>query len=346
MALLRTSLEHQLLLGYFAENKEETIKWLNGKKFRPRDIRAKYANITDRIMPLNVGGLFKLIQELAVNTGIRTLGHRAKAGYGPRHGKPLTHSFRKIANTAFIKAGIKPVIVEKLLGHNIGLQAHYLRLSDEELLEEYLKSIDLLTVSQEEHLQKQVEKLQTQVADVDSMKSAYLRLKEENERQRRENERQAKQNQLLVAAILAKTPKEKQEAAARLREFHSGVVIDPIDDDHDDDDGKKTSRTSLYPSRQLELLDATGAIKIVDRPKILINNNKEKRKDFKNSSVKKERVMTLGSFIDPETGKRQYFADLADVPEYVKEVVFQIVDKKTKKILREEVRKWKRSSST
>jgi hypothetical protein len=155
---------------------------IKGEKLKPdsplfrKEFDAKYAN-TD-IRAVNKSGLFKLIQELTVNTGLRTLGHKAKSGYAPRHGTPLTHSFRKIANTAFVKAGIKPVVCEMLLGHNIGLQANYLRLSDEELLEEYQKAVELLTVGKERVLELENKMLRAKAGSVDDLRDVLVGLLE------------------------------------------------------------------------------------------------------------------------------------------------------------------------
>ncbi len=107
------------------------------------------------------------LRELLVNLGIRKVGHSEVS---------LTHSFRKIANTAFVKAGVKPVVCEMLLGHNIGLQANYLRLSEEELLQEYVKAVPLLTVSQEASLRMEVEGLKIRAGSIDDLREAMIRL--------------------------------------------------------------------------------------------------------------------------------------------------------------------------
>jgi hypothetical protein len=49
-----------------------------------------------------------------------------------------------------------------LLGHRVGLEKNYLRPSDQELLSEYMKAIDLLTISEEKQLRVKVAKLELQ----------------------------------------------------------------------------------------------------------------------------------------------------------------------------------------
>ncbi len=72
------------------------------------------------------------------------------------------HGLRKYCNTMMAQAGVKQVIKEMLLGHRVGLEKSYLRPSDQEMLSEYMKAMDLLTISEEKQLQVKVEKLQVQ----------------------------------------------------------------------------------------------------------------------------------------------------------------------------------------
>ncbi len=50
---------------------------------------------------------------------------------------------------------MKPINVEILLSHNIGISNSYYRLTDNELLDDYLKVSDLLTIDKQEKLQKE-----------------------------------------------------------------------------------------------------------------------------------------------------------------------------------------------
>lgn len=126
-------------------------------------------NANRSVKPVTKNAVFKIVEELVISVGIRKRGRKTPEGYAQPHGKPLTHSFRKLMNTSLIRAGCKPVVVELLLGHNIGLQTNYLRLSDQELCDEYCKALDLLTVSQEKKLQQEVSNLKAQVSDAQSM---------------------------------------------------------------------------------------------------------------------------------------------------------------------------------
>ena len=52
---------------------------------------------------------------------------------------------------------MKPINVEILMGHSVGISDSYYKPTETESLEDYLKSVDALTVSQENHLRHEVE---------------------------------------------------------------------------------------------------------------------------------------------------------------------------------------------
>jgi site-specific recombinase XerD len=140
-------------------------------------------NANGSVKAITKNGVYKAIEQLVVSVGIRKVKHQTELGgrrYTGTHGKPLTHSFRKIMNTSLIRAGCKPVVVELLMGHNIGLQQNYLRLSVDELCQEYCKALDMLTVSQEKQLQQEVSKLRSEISDVGMLKHDLYELREQN----------------------------------------------------------------------------------------------------------------------------------------------------------------------
>jgi hypothetical protein len=54
-------------------------------------------------------------------------------------------------------SGMKPINVEKLMNHSCGISDNYYRIIKAELLEDYLKAVDLLTINSDKLiLQKQV----------------------------------------------------------------------------------------------------------------------------------------------------------------------------------------------
>ena len=52
-------------------------------------------------------------------------------------------------------AGMKPINVEVLIGHSTGISDSYYRATENELLEDYLKAVDFLTIDDSHTLTKQ-----------------------------------------------------------------------------------------------------------------------------------------------------------------------------------------------
>jgi hypothetical protein len=66
-----------------------------------------------------------------------------------------------------------------MLGHNTGLAKNYYRPSERELLEEYIKAIDHLTINEENRLSKQVQELKEKNQDSEYVIKGKLQEKEE-----------------------------------------------------------------------------------------------------------------------------------------------------------------------
>jgi hypothetical protein len=63
---------------------------------------------------------------------------------------------------------MKSINVEITMGHNIGITASYYKPNEIEILDDYLKAVDLLTVSQNDKiLEKKVKELEEQNKNID-----------------------------------------------------------------------------------------------------------------------------------------------------------------------------------
>ncbi|MGC1132840.1 MAG: site-specific integrase [Nitrososphaeraceae archaeon] len=94
------------------------------------------------------------VYRIASKAGIRQRTHDTRT----RHKHMLDHAFRKFTNTKMIEAGVDHNTKEFLFGHKIsrGLDNSYDRTPTKIRLKEYLKAIELLTISTENRLRKQV----------------------------------------------------------------------------------------------------------------------------------------------------------------------------------------------
>lgn len=99
----------------------------------------------------------------------------------------LTHGLRKFFKQHCRRAGVDPIVIEHLIGHKNGdsrigiskLMMTYDPAMEDELLNEYLKAVDLLTINDEARLKRANQALQQKVDDVSILKTR-LEKKEED----------------------------------------------------------------------------------------------------------------------------------------------------------------------
>ena len=73
-----------------------------------------------------------------------------------RHEFAIDHGFRKFFKTR-AEQMMRPINVEWLMGHSTGISDSYYRPTENELLEDYLKAVPLLTVSEVEEVRQKSE---------------------------------------------------------------------------------------------------------------------------------------------------------------------------------------------
>jgi hypothetical protein len=104
---------------------------------------------------LKATGVKRLVEDALWTQGLRTKLAEGKR----RHEFQANHGFRKAFKTMCETAGVKPIVTETLMGHSTGISDSYYRPTENDLLEEYLKAADVLTISNENRLKMQVEVL-------------------------------------------------------------------------------------------------------------------------------------------------------------------------------------------
>jgi hypothetical protein len=101
---------------------------------------------------LKSSGIKRLIERALIAQGLRK---RLEDG-SKRHPYQAVHSLRKWFKTRCELGGMKPINIEKLLSHSIGISNSYYRPTENELLEDYLRAADFLSIDKEHRLQKQL----------------------------------------------------------------------------------------------------------------------------------------------------------------------------------------------
>jgi hypothetical protein len=121
------------------------------------------------------------IRELLIAAGIQTVEHLTETKTNGRLRKEVkaSHGFRKFATTNMIRAKVNPEAREMLLGHSIGLSDSYYQPDANEILIEYLKAVDLLTINEENRLKRKVEELSSEADQIKTMREQITQLQKQ-----------------------------------------------------------------------------------------------------------------------------------------------------------------------
>ena len=144
----------------FRKASGETI---TGKSWVMRDLwntrecsrRRGAAGLADNPVRLKSSGLKRLMEDALWSQGIRKPLETGKK----RHEFQADHGYRKWFKTQCEVAGMKSINIELLMGHSIGISDSYYRISESDLLEDYLKAIDFLTMGETDILRRQMSEL-------------------------------------------------------------------------------------------------------------------------------------------------------------------------------------------
>jgi integrase len=135
----------------------ELEKWMNYRRVAGEEITGEswiLRNIWDNKLGARRGIIsepkqlksiaVKRIMESALwNQGLRKKLQKDKK----RHEFQADHGYRKWFKTRCEIVGMKSINIETLMGHSIGISDSYYRVTEQELLDDYLKAVDHLTIS-------------------------------------------------------------------------------------------------------------------------------------------------------------------------------------------------------
>lgn len=130
-----------------------------------------------------------------------------------RHPFQANHSLRKWFKTRCEIAGMKPINIEKLMNHSVGISDSYYRATEQELLEDYLNAIEYLSIcGNETKLTKEIEALKEK-----SRVSKYIiegKLHEKDEQIQKLEKKQEKFEQFIQSLIDSGQIKERNQSNA------------------------------------------------------------------------------------------------------------------------------------
>jgi hypothetical protein len=117
-----------------------------------------------------------LLDTILLKAGLRTIDHTSKFN---RKDVARAHGFRKFFTTQCINSKLNSEIREMLLGHKIGLASCYYRPTQEDMLNEYLKAVNLLTINEENRLKQKVETLEIEKSQLATLQADFEKLKKQ-----------------------------------------------------------------------------------------------------------------------------------------------------------------------
>jgi integrase len=169
---------------------KEIDNYLKYRKRRSEKITQDYYLLVQKFSPKTMlkGSPFKgkslrvTLQNCISNSGLREIDHE-----NPHRRKqiPVMHGFRKFYTKQLVDSKLNPEIREMLLGHKIGLASAYYKPTEQEMLNEYLKAVPLLTVSNEERLKFKLEqRITIEKTQLEALKVDFERFKNEVLKQR------------------------------------------------------------------------------------------------------------------------------------------------------------------
>jgi integrase len=121
------------------------------------------ANIRKNSRPISRDTLRNILYARLIKVGLIEKPVGKDNHHNPRRNQvPMSHGFRKFWMNQAVKAKMQPEIREMLLNHRIGIASAYYRPTEDEMLDEFMKAVDNLTINEENRLRKKVEKLEVE----------------------------------------------------------------------------------------------------------------------------------------------------------------------------------------
>jgi integrase len=165
-------------LAQWMKYREEAGEKITGDCWVMRDLWDTQVKISRGLVSvpkqLTAIGVKRLMERAIWAQGLR---NELPAGK-KRHPFATNHSLRKYFKTRCELAGMKPINIENLMGHSTGSSDPYYRPTENDLLQDYLKCVDALTVNDEKTLQTKVEELASKSKDNEYVVNTKLADKE------------------------------------------------------------------------------------------------------------------------------------------------------------------------
>ena len=140
---------------------------------------------TNMPRPLSRSRLWKIMSLLISRANLKQEGKEEDDDDNNNNNIQPDHSFRKFMNTAIANAKANPLFKEIMMGHSVKLDNVYYDRDNPEsvkaMLEEYLKAVDLLTISEENRLRQENQQVKHRNKELEGGREEVQRLRSELE---------------------------------------------------------------------------------------------------------------------------------------------------------------------
>lgn len=126
--------------------------WLMRNKWQTTHVVGGRYGMASAPTQLSSDSIQSLLHDLYLKAGIRIPLEKGQRN----HEFKTVHGFRKFYKTVCESSGMKPANVELLIGHDIGISSSYYKPTESQLLEDYLKVVNLLTMDKAFKLQEKL----------------------------------------------------------------------------------------------------------------------------------------------------------------------------------------------
>ena len=165
------------------EAKKAIDEYLNyrersGERLTPKSpLFREMFDITDplqiaRPRHLAVRSLQTIFDRALVKAGLRVIEHETEATKNKgraRKGVARFNGFRKFFNTNLAMAKVNPLVKEMLMGHSLNLDDNYLKPTVDQMLDEYVRAINLLTINEEHRLRMELNDVRLRLDRLDKV---------------------------------------------------------------------------------------------------------------------------------------------------------------------------------
>jgi hypothetical protein len=142
---------------------QTTIKTEGKSSYHPGNV-----GVVTQPKALKYGGIKSLMERAIRSQGVEKI-LKQGTSYNTRREWKILHGFRKFFNSVLVNANVNHTKKERLMGHDTRLDNNYFKPNEEDLLGEYIKVVDLLTLNDEFKLRQKIEKLEIEKSKIDSL---------------------------------------------------------------------------------------------------------------------------------------------------------------------------------